>query len=213
MLLFSRVLSLVFRWLYTLFAWAYDFVAAVVSLGRWQKWVLAIIPLLKSSPILELGFGPGHLQVALAQQNFAVFGIDSSQQMCRLAQNRIRKAGYFPRIARANAEDSPFRNEQFATIIATFPAPYLFSTAAANEIYRLLQPGGCLVVLLSAQMNGGNLAEKALHVLFRWTGQLPSDSLIKERFFPVYDDAGLRCTIRHQKSGSDDLLVLFMTKP
>lgn len=213
MLLFSRVLRLVFHWLYTIFAWAYDFVAALVSFGRWQKWVLAIIPLLKSSPILELGFGPGHLQVALAQQGAEVFGIDASQQMCRLAQKRIRKAGYLPRISRANAEDSPFPSGQFFTIVATFPAPYLFTPATANEINRLLQPGGTLVVLLSAQMNGSNLADKILHFLFRWTGQLPSDSLIKEQLIPVYDDAGFQCAIRHQESDTDNLLVLFIMKP
>lgn len=210
---YSRVLSLIFSWLYTYFAWAYDFIAAVVSLGRWQKWVLTILPLLNSSPILELGFGPGHLQVALAQRGLAVFGIDASRQMCRLAYKRIQKAGYHPRLIRANAEDSPFTSDQFSTIVATFPAPYLLTLAAAKESYHMLQPGGSLIVLLSAQLNGSNIGEKALRFLFRQTGQLPSDSVVNEKLFPVYDLAGFLCRISHEKCGSDDLLVLIMTKP
>jgi ubiquinone/menaquinone biosynthesis C-methylase UbiE len=44
------------------FAWSYDLVAAVVSLGQWNHWVGSVLPYLPGVNILEIGHGPGHLQ-------------------------------------------------------------------------------------------------------------------------------------------------------
>ena len=59
----------VFYLLYHPFAFAYDLVAAAVSLGRWKKWVLSVVPFLEGNQILEIGHGPGHLQSALLGQD------------------------------------------------------------------------------------------------------------------------------------------------
>ena len=54
-----------FHLLYHQFAWTYDWVAAGVSLGRWNEWVRSILPYMQEGRILELGHGPGHLQAEL----------------------------------------------------------------------------------------------------------------------------------------------------
>ena len=76
-----------FRQLYTHFAWLYDAVAHVVSLGEWQAWGRAVIPFLgpaapQGTPLrlLELAHGPGHLHLTLRQAGYHVVGIDLSHR-------------------------------------------------------------------------------------------------------------------------------------
>ncbi|MEM5776175.1 MAG: class I SAM-dependent methyltransferase [Anaerolineaceae bacterium] len=206
-------MSLLFQRLYTTLAWAYDFIAAAVSFGRWNAWIEAVIPYLDSSPVLELGSGPGHLQVALAKRGIRVYGLDPSPQMCQRAQRRLRIAGFIPKILRGRAEKAPFENASFVCMAATFPAPYLFTPAAAQEVFRLLQPGGKLIVLLSAQIGGTHLAVRLIHLLLHWTGQQPSDALIGERLLLVFEQAGLEVKIQHEKSNADELLLFIIHRP
>lgn len=211
---FLRGLDLFFGWLYTSLAWAYDPVAATVSFGRWQKWVLAALPYASPSPALELGFGPGHLQAALHGQGYPVFGVDASLQMCRRAGKRIRRARGEPRIARATAEQLPFADESFSRILATFPAPYILSPLTARETHRLLRPGGLLVVLLSVQMNGATLPERGMRALLRWTGQQPeADHRYLSTLFDIYREVGFSIRAQWQPCGADRLFFLFMEKP
>jgi hypothetical protein len=85
-------LRVFFYLLYHPFSWTYDGVAALVSLGRWNEWVGCAFPHLYGERILEIGHGPGHLQLTLqAAGKFAV-GLDASFQMSRQAQRRLRGA-------------------------------------------------------------------------------------------------------------------------
>ena len=59
-LIFS-LLRPVYYLLYHHFAWTYDLVADIVSLGQWKDWVRTALPYLDGC-VLELGYGPGHLQ-------------------------------------------------------------------------------------------------------------------------------------------------------
>jgi ubiquinone/menaquinone biosynthesis C-methylase UbiE len=212
--LFLHLLGTFFRWIYTSLAWAYDLVAGIVSLGRWKSWVLAAQFQAPPSPALELGFGPGHLQTALRHQGNAVYGVDSSRQMCRLAGGRIRTTGHDPRIARASAEQLPFANESFSCILATFPAPFILSTQTARESFRVLRPGGNLVVLLSVQMGGDALPERVLRSLLRWTGQQPAeDNAYLSALFSIYQEAGFSTRMEWQPCVKDHLLFLTMRKP
>ena len=75
-----RFLRFFFHQLYHGFAWTYDFVAASVSIGRWRGWVLTALPYLEGPRVLELGHGPGHLQLALFESGLAPLGLDASRQ-------------------------------------------------------------------------------------------------------------------------------------
>ncbi len=150
-------LTYLVRWgferLYREFAWAYDSVAAAVSGGLWQRWALATQPFL-SGRVLELGFGPGHVQLALAAAvEHQPFGIDVSPQMCVIARRRLRRAGYPARLAQGRAQQIPFAPAVFDTVLATFPAEYIADPRTHAEIRRVLAPGGRVVILPLAQLD------------------------------------------------------------
>jgi ubiquinone/menaquinone biosynthesis C-methylase UbiE len=163
-------LSLFFHLLYHQFAWAYDFVAALVSLGRWRGWLLQALPFLNGR-VLEIGFGPGHLQVALNQAGLAAFGLDESRQMTRQAGRRLRKQAYPVRLTRAYAQNLPFPNRAFDCVTATFPSEHIFETLTLAEIRRVLRPGGRLVIVPSAWITGNGLLDRLAAGLFAVTGQ------------------------------------------
>jgi ubiquinone/menaquinone biosynthesis C-methylase UbiE len=169
----NSLLRLFFRLLYHEFAWTYDWVAAIVSVGNWKKWVLSVLPLLEQGPVLEIGHGPGHLQAALLRSQGAAFGLDASPQMGRLAARRLRKAGLTPRLSRANSQELPYRDCVFYSIVATFPSEYITDSCSLAEVWRTLIPGGQLVVLPFAWITGGRLVERTAGWLFRLSHQAP----------------------------------------
>ncbi len=160
-----------FYHLYHRLAWMYDFVAWTVSIGRWRDWGRATLPHLHGKRILELGFGPGHLQSALTAAGFQTSGLDESPQMCRQAARNLRNNGFFPGLARGHAQSLPFAAETFDSIVATFPSEYIFAPQTLAESERVLKAGGRLVVALSALPGDASLAERAAAWLFRLTGQ------------------------------------------
>jgi ubiquinone/menaquinone biosynthesis C-methylase UbiE len=210
--LYIQIVNMLFNGLYAPFAWAYDWVADMVSLGRWQKWILAIQPLLEHDPILELGFGPGHLQAALLESHRNVTGVDLSRQMCKIAGKRITREGHAPRLVRAMGQKLPFPDEAFACLIATFPASYLFQAETAREAARVLVPGGRMVVLAFVQIQGTTLSEKILRKIFRQTGQEPTDDWITGRLLAAFQQAGFETKIQRVQCGTDVLLALEMNK-
>ena len=65
-----------FRLLYNEFAWTYDGVSWLVSLGDWRRWQVAALPFIVGRDVLEIGHGPGHMLLALQNAGFAVVGLD-----------------------------------------------------------------------------------------------------------------------------------------
>ena len=169
-----------FSLLYHQFAWTYDLVAATVSLGRWKDWVQSALPYLDGR-VLEIGYGPGHLQLSLHEKGLSVFGLDESRQMAHQASHRLRKKDFLPDLSRGYAQDLPFPKNGFDTVVATFPAEYIFDSQTLIEIRRVLAPGGKLVVIPSAWITGKRVHERLAAWLFRVTGQTRAlDKVIPE---------------------------------
>lgn len=162
-----------FYLLYHQMSWTYDWVAATVSLGLWKSWVLSVIPYLQGSRILELGHGPGHLQKALWQSgtSLTVFGLDASLQMSRRAARHLRSGAIKPNLVNGMAQWLPFTGGAFECVVSTFPTEYIFNPVTMNEVYRVLSPGGRLVVLASAALTGKRRSEQTAAWLFKVTGQ------------------------------------------
>ena len=197
----SAFLKTFFHLLYGQFAWTYDWVAAIVSLGRWNSWVKAVLPYLPGPKVLELGHGPGHLQVALNRAGFVSFGMDASKQMGRLAQSNIRKAGIVPLLVNGYAQSMPFPDASLNQVVATFPTEYIFDPATVKEVYRILLPGGRLVVLLVAWITGRGLLERAAAWLFRVTKQAPPETPGSTAQSELRDALAARLVARLESTG------------
>ncbi len=166
-----RFLRLFFHLLYQPLAWSYDLVAWTVSLGRWKSWVFSVLPELAGPHVLELGHGPGHLQVAMRNQGIIAFGIDFSAQMGRIATQRLRRHKQTPLLTRAAGQHLPYKSAAFDQLVATFPTEYILLPETLAEVRRVLRPGGSLVVLPVAWITGGNPLDHLAAWLFRVTGQ------------------------------------------
>jgi len=172
--LLSGPLRIFFYLLYQPFASVYDLVATIVSVGLWKEWVMVVLPYLKGAHILELGHGPGHLQLALHQQGFQTIGLDRSPQMGHLTKKRLIHQSYRPLLVNGKAQNLPFLAECFQQVVATFPTDYIIAPDTLAEIRRVLTPDGELVVLPTAWITGKSALHRAARGLFRITGQAPS---------------------------------------
>lgn len=170
----SSSLKLFFRLLYHEFAWSYNWVAAVVSLGRWNSWVYSVIPYLDKSIILELGSGPGQLQTALAKKGIHAFGIDASWQMAKQARNRLRNLSSSGNISYGRSQSLPFASGKFDQVVATFPSEYIVDPDTLGQIWRVLKSDGELIVLPAAWITGSKWWDRLAAGLFRITGQAPN---------------------------------------
>jgi ubiquinone/menaquinone biosynthesis C-methylase UbiE len=122
--------------------------------------------------VLELGFGPGHLQAALATTDSQPFGVDASPQMAATAAHRLARAGRPVRLARAVAQHLPFPPHSFDSVLATFPAEYIADPRTHAEIARVLAPGGRVVVVPLAQLDR-SLYTRIVDLAYRLTLQPP----------------------------------------
>jgi len=170
-ILWNRFVRFFFYLLYGPFAWTYDLVAWLVSMGQWNAWAATAMDELEGSTVLELGHGPGHLQVRLAGRGWRAVGVDPSPQMVRLARRRLLRAGLPLRLVRARAQALPFCDRAFQSVVATFPTEYILDRRTRDEMVRVLRPGGRIVVVAAAQFTGRDPVSRFLEWLYRITGQ------------------------------------------
>ena len=170
---FVIILRTFFRLLYHQLAWIYDWIAFVVSLGAWQKWILSTLPYLHGPRVLEIGFGPGHLQVTMRQKGLSGFGLDESLQMAKIANKRIIKRGLSPGIIRGLAQTIPLANDCIDQVVMTFPAEFIFNPETISEIHRVLVQGGTAIVLPLAWITGQTPIERVFAWINHITGETP----------------------------------------
>lgn len=216
------MLTLFFRLLYHSMSWTYDLVASTVSVGRWQRWVLSAVDLLiteRAEPdqqrqlrVLELGYGPGHLQAELHGRAILAFGLDESFQMARQAARRLRSRGGMPRLARGLAQALPYPSGAFNSVVATFPTPYIVDPHTLAEIQRVLVPGGRLVVLVGAWITGRSLADRFMALVFRITGEAPDENQDLGQVLEPYQQAGFQARIRFVEQPGSRLMFIVCGK-
>jgi ubiquinone/menaquinone biosynthesis C-methylase UbiE len=202
-------LRLFFRLLYNEFAWSYDVVASLVSLGRWKAWGRATLPHLRGERVLELGHGPGHLLVALEREGFDPVGLDLSPHMGRQAQVRLRSAGLSVPPVRGRAQALPFRDGSFDTVVATFPTGFIVDPATLREVTRATSPKGRLVVALGARFEGEGLFASFLTWVYRVTGQ---NEPSPDAFGPWLEEAGLSPRTVCERVGQTTVLLVVAEK-
>jgi len=220
----KTILKVFFRLLYHQFAFSYDLVAATVSFNRWTDWVMSVIPFIEGNRILEMGHGPGHLQRILLSRNLFAVGIDESAQMGRLAKRNL--AHYFVQktnhnstnqhraytqvsLTRGVAQQLPFSNESFDTVVATFPTEYITDPHTLAEVKRCLRSGGRLIVLPAALPNN-----PFLDWLFKVTHQSPTEAVdvITAKLKEPFAEAGFKTEIETLDVKSGVLFIVLANK-
>lgn len=138
-----RLMLWAFERLYNEAAWAYD-LAAMVAGGRfWYAWGQAALPFVGPGAVLEVGVGRGKLLPALDSAGHTpLVGVELSPAMLRAARATLRATATPATLVRASGGALPFAAGQFATLITTFPAPYVATAATQREFARVLRPGG-----------------------------------------------------------------------
>ena len=195
-----------FHLLYHPFAFTYDLVAAVVSLGQWKNWGRSILPFISGTRILELGHGPGHLQRFLLNRNLTLFAIDESAQMGKIARRRI---GPTQKLSRGLAQSLPYQDASFDCVVSTFPTEYIFNPQTLSEVKRVLRNRGRLIVLPAAWPKSG-----LLQWLYKVTGENQGslDEIIKTRMEQPFKNAGFQTEIKIIEVKSGRLLMVIANK-
>jgi ubiquinone/menaquinone biosynthesis C-methylase UbiE len=210
MSLIQRFMRVFFDLLYHPFAFAYDLVAAIVSFGKWNDWVLSVIPFISGTRILELGHGPGHLQQALKTlrrgSELDSVAMDESAPMGRLARRRL---GSRHKLTRAVAQKIPFAAETFDTLVSTFPSEYIFDMQTLSEAHRVLRNGGRFIVLLAALPKN-----PLLGILFKVTGQSPPEAYesIQSEIIETLGRVNFKTEVQLVEVKSGRLLVIIAHK-
>jgi len=208
------VLSKIFKLLYHQFAFSYDLVASLVSLGLWKSWVFSAREYLNGPKVLEIGHGTGHLLRALSELGLWVIGLEESWQMQELARKNLENAGLKLKSVNAVAQTIPFKSNLFDQVVATFPSDYIADPLTLTEIYRVLLPGGSLIVVPVAWITGKNWSQRVAARLFRITGEAPElNPEFVQKWLRLFTNAGFQVHNEYVKLGSSLVFILISKKP
>lgn len=123
-------------------------------------WTIELLDLKPEDRVLELGFGAGRAieLVAVQVPDGQVAGIDISQEMVRSASRRNARAIKSSQVALRHGDLTalPFADSQFDKVFSIQTLYFWSDTPQAlAEIFRVLKPGGVLVVTLSTGTTDG----------------------------------------------------------
>ncbi len=213
-----RIITFGFRLLYNELAWTYDAVSWLVSMGQWRQWQQAALPYLSGQAILELAHGPGHMLLELETNGYNAIGFDLSPFMTHIASRRLRQNDSAVAILRAQAQQLPFVNSSFDSVLSTFPTKFIADPATLVELYRVLRPGGRVVIVPQARLTGGGLISRFLEWLYAITGQqsVPEDEQLESPNWlmaeELFTSAGFKLNIENVKLEKSTVTIIIATR-
>ncbi len=204
-----RFIRFGFHLLYHEFAFTYDAVAWLVSLGQWRLWGRTALDRVRGPRVLEIGHGPGHLLIALARSGQRPIGIDLSPQMSRMAQRNLRQAGVNVPQVLCRVQALPFRSGEFDSVVATFPTDYIAELATLREVHRVTNDCGRLIVVFGAQLIGREPSKLLIEWLYRLTGQRDVNLDDEES---IFDRVGMPARIETETIGASTVTLVVAEK-
>jgi demethylmenaquinone methyltransferase/2-methoxy-6-polyprenyl-1,4-benzoquinol methylase/phosphoethanolamine N-methyltransferase len=138
--------------------WAnhYDLFVKLVSLGRentLRRQTIQEAAIARGETVLDVGCGTGTLTLmakAETGNSGVVFGIDASPEMVAVARQKAAQQGQDVDFQTALIEKLPFSDGTFDAVLSSMMFHHLpddLKVRGLKEIYRVLQPGGRLVVV------------------------------------------------------------------
>ncbi len=132
----------------------YDFLNHFLSLGIDRAWRKKAIGFLKQTPprtILDVATGTGDFAIqALSLDPEKITGVDISEGMLEVGRKKIRERSLENRIELkyGDSENLPFPENNFDAVTVAFGVRNFENLETGiREIYRVLKPGGRIVVL------------------------------------------------------------------
>lgn len=138
----------------------YDLMNDFMSFGLhrlWKRFVLSEAGLRKGMTVLDVASGTGDLAFGLAKavgKEGRVVMSDINDAMLTIGRDRLTDAGMIGNVecVQADAENLPFDHDYFDRVIIAFGLRNVTNKAnALQSMYRVLKPGGQLLVLEFSQ--------------------------------------------------------------
>ena len=134
----------------------YDLMNDLMSLGvhrLWKRYAAELSAVREGQTVLDLAGGTGDLAALLAPKvgkSGKIILSDINDSMLKIGRERMTNQGHIGNIeyVLANAESLPFSDKQFDCVCIAFGLRNVTDkNAALHSIYRVLKPGGRLLVL------------------------------------------------------------------
>lgn len=195
--LWYKLVRFGFNLLYHQLARSYDCLSRTVSKGEWRRWQQAVIPRLRGRLILDLGCGTGDLLLDLAVQGYRPWGVDVSVRMLTLAAKKTQ--GRLIQLNQARAQALPLASDSFDSVTVTFPADFIDDARTLSELWRVIAPGGRLIIADGGRLLGTDPLSRTFDWLFRITSHPEAGCHARD----ALTEAGFRVTreeIRYPRS-------------
>jgi demethylmenaquinone methyltransferase / 2-methoxy-6-polyprenyl-1,4-benzoquinol methylase len=132
----------------------YDFLNHLLSMGidkGWRRKAIAMLKPLRPKAILDVATGTGDFAIqAMELAPDKITGVDISEGMLEVGRKKIEKLGLSNRIdlKSGDSENLGFPENNFDAVIVAFGVRNFENLEKGlGEIFRVLKPGGMLVVL------------------------------------------------------------------
>lgn len=133
----------------------YDFLNHFLSLGIdnvWRRKAIKILNSVKPKSVLDIATGTGDVafEVNKRIETEKLVGLDLSEGMLKYAREKSKKRGLEEKITfiKGDSENLEFQDNSFEGVIVSFGVRNFENiNKGLSEIYRVLKPGGKLVIL------------------------------------------------------------------
>lgn len=136
----------------------YDFLNHFLSLGidkSWRKTAVNMMSKEKPKVILDIATGTADFAIACVRLNPAkITGIDISEKMLAVGRTKIQKKDLENQIQllKYDSEELPFKDNSYDAVTVAFGVRnFEHLQKGLREIYRVLSPGGCVIILEFSQ--------------------------------------------------------------
>jgi len=148
--------------------------------------LLAELAVHEPGRLLDIGCGTAELASRLAAKGWETVGLDLCEPMLHQAKHKWNGGAYAVRLAVADSEHLPFADRSFAVVTcANSFHHYPHQAAVVREMFRVLAPGGRLLVvdgwpdhwvgriiydLIITRVEGGMVRHRESHEMIRLLG-------------------------------------------
>jgi len=184
-------------------SWAsfYDAVVWLLSLGKSSAIRKTTVDLAQIKPgdrVLDVGCGTGDLTMAakaLAGPSGEVYGTDASAEMIEVARRKAAQAGVEVTFQVDLIEDISFPDDEFDAVLSSLMMHHLpddLKREGLAEIYRVVKPGGRILILDIESSSGGSVGQRLSDVMIQLHGGHTAMQNNVKKLIPFVEAAGFR---------------------